>query len=91
MKSHTTNQGQTTFFAVPLALAVLAVLMSGCITVGPDYGRPAMDLPQKSSSKLVEALTWYWGRFTGMPGCGGGIVTLLTRVRDAEALPVTSG
>jgi multidrug efflux system outer membrane protein len=46
MKSHTTNQGQTTFFAVPLALAVLAFLMSGCITVGPDYQRPAMELPK---------------------------------------------
>src|SRR6185369_3584078 len=48
MTNQTENQGQTTFPAAPLALAVLAFLMSGCITVGPDYERPvATDLPKE--------------------------------------------
>jgi outer membrane protein TolC len=35
-----TNQGRTTFFWL-FALAFLA----GCTTVGPDYERPAVELP----------------------------------------------
>jgi hypothetical protein len=52
MKNQTENQGRTTFLAAPLALAVLAFLMSGCITVGPDYERPvATDLPEGVSGR----------------------------------------
>jgi len=44
MKNQVQNQGRTPLFG-PLASAIFTFLMSGCITVGPDYQRPAMELP----------------------------------------------
>ena len=45
MKNQVQNQGRTPLFG-PLASAIFTFLMSGCITVGPDYQRPAFELPR---------------------------------------------
>jgi multidrug efflux system outer membrane protein len=44
-----TNQGQTTF------LLFLVALLAGCTTVGPDYQRPAVELPAQYPSAASDS------------------------------------
>jgi multidrug efflux system outer membrane protein len=48
MKDQTENQGRTTFFVA------LAFLLSSCTTVGPDYERPAMAVPNEYPTAAPE-------------------------------------
>ena len=88
------NQGQTTLFRL-----VPAVILAGCTTVGPDYERPAIDVPKDypgAQAQTAAPVTEEWWKLYSDATLDELVATArksnadvrlaVARVREAEAL-----